>query len=261
MLSGEFEDTLTGFEGMFGTLADSVPSPVKVPHRDGFVFRYKEQSPEQAIVLKLARCISTLRAAQDLLKLGYTQEKSSLQRALDEYQEEITFLSLAITLDGIEDIHQRFLDGFFWDNQLDRAIENREGEKRPYVNRKDMRLAIDRLAAEHSSRSGLPVSKTSGLAYKLGNMYSGYVHGDAISTMEMFGGPVPHFHLRGMAGTPLVAAHERDLWNQFYRVTQAFAYASMAMAKPQVFLQAEAIQEKLERAVGVNYPRMGENPS
>src|SRR5204863_8794139 len=77
------------------------------------VYRYIEQLIEQALVQKLARVISGLRAAGLLVDHGYTQEQGVIQRTLDEVGEDILFLAAAITNDKRTAMHDRYLAAFY----------------------------------------------------------------------------------------------------------------------------------------------------
>lgn len=61
--------------------------------RDDFVFRYAEQTIQQAVVQKLARTVSGLHAVETLLDHVLFQEQGMVQRVVDEVQEDIWFLS------------------------------------------------------------------------------------------------------------------------------------------------------------------------
>ena len=67
-------------------LSQRVPQTVRVPYKDGFVFRHIEKSVHQALVQKSARMVSTLLAARLLMEHGFLQEQASLQRILDEIE-------------------------------------------------------------------------------------------------------------------------------------------------------------------------------
>jgi hypothetical protein len=47
----------------------------------------------------------------------------------------------------------------------------------------------------------------------ISKVYSGFVHGASPHIMEMYGGDPPHFHTKGMLGTPRIEEHADDLWN------------------------------------------------
>ena len=249
------EKVLTEFDALFAVVEESIPKPIQIPYKGSFVFRYKEKTPQQAIVIKLARCVSGLRAASLLLYRGFVQEVAALQRSIDDFQEEIHFLSLPLTLDGLEPIHEKYLDGLFWDEQLPELNPNgRYDSKRPHVSRKDIRIASDKSAKKLAERSGKPIAPLADIAKTLGGVYSGFVHGDAVSTISLYGELPPGFHLHGMLNTPHFAVHERDLWNQFYRVAVAFAHTAQAFGLNEVLTRAGRICTILEEAAGVEYP-------
>jgi hypothetical protein len=106
------EATLRGFE-------TKVPRPKAVPHVDGFVYRYTEKNLHQAIVQKLARVVSGLHACRVLLEHGFVQELAALQRTIDEFEEDVAFLSYAIIFDDFTDLHRRYLSAFY-EEEFDR---------------------------------------------------------------------------------------------------------------------------------------------
>jgi hypothetical protein len=117
-------------ENAFRRLQAQVPPPKLTRIKGTLQLRYREKSIEQALVQKLARYISTLRAAQLLLRSGYFQEQGALQRILDELDEDILFLALAVTNDETTELHQRYLDSFY--------AEEFETPSEPVTTRRDM---------------------------------------------------------------------------------------------------------------------------
>ena len=91
--------TLSNMETTLKGMINCIPPPRFVKFGEGFVFRYVEQTIHQAIIQKLAKIISGLHAARILLDHGFVQELGALQRMLDEFQEDITFLSYAVIYD------------------------------------------------------------------------------------------------------------------------------------------------------------------
>lgn len=87
-------------ENAFRRLEQQVPPPQARPWNDSFVLRYLEQTIEQALIQKLARVISGLRAVDLLLLHGHVQEQGVLHRTLDELNEDVFFLAAAITNDS-----------------------------------------------------------------------------------------------------------------------------------------------------------------
>ena len=105
--------TITVLSNTFRRLERQVPKPQQVPFRDGFVFRFIEQTLEQALLLKLARVVTGLRAVDVLLKAGLLQEMAATCRMLDEIGEDIAFLAAPLTNDEITELHKRYLGGFW----------------------------------------------------------------------------------------------------------------------------------------------------
>lgn len=233
----QLEQSLEQMEQAFTLLQKHVPPPIKVPKGNGFVYRYKEESLEQAIILKLARVITGLRSALALLKLGYFQEVGSLQRIIDDFCEEIAFLSLAKITETRNKHHDRFLEGFYMELFEDPfKPEESLSQKRPIVSRKQIRESIES-SAESLTQGGVnPMNVANEAIRTVSNMYNSFTHGGASQILEMYGGEPEHFHLRGMRGTQRDQEHLQDLWNQFFRGCLALSYSSIVF-NDQVALQ------------------------
>ena len=209
----DFELMLDLMDRSFRDFEDGMPSkPVFTRMPFGMAFRYKEQNIYQAIIQKLARAQSAVRAAYVLLKNGYCQEQAILHRVIDETNEDIIFLVYAVTNDSITDLHERFLEAF-WEEEIDESgtlIESKQ--KRPMIPRKKIRAYIAKLGG-----NVLDQSRSIKLARTLSSTYSGYVHGASPQIMDMYGGHPPHFHTKGLLGTPRMDQHTWELWNYMYR--------------------------------------------
>jgi|HubBroStandDraft_4_1064222.scaffolds.fasta_scaffold284741_2 hypothetical protein len=70
-----FAPTLQALEDAFRKLETKVPPPMRKPWLDSFVFRFAEQTIQQAIVQKLARMISGLHAIQVLIDMAYFRNR------------------------------------------------------------------------------------------------------------------------------------------------------------------------------------------
>jgi hypothetical protein len=203
-------------------LASRVPAPVLI-HLHGKPFvRYTEQTIYQAVILKLARLVSNLSAAQLLLDNGYVQEQGALQRMIDEGDEDIMFLALAILSNDITELHQRYLAAF-WMEEFDQPTAMQSTQRRPSIPRNKINAWI----AQHPL-SATDESTGVALTTTLHKTYSGYVHGAAPHIMDLYGGSPPRFHMRGLLGTPRHRDHTDDLLNYYYRAIIAFAFAAKA---------------------------------
>lgn len=211
------------------TLASGVPKPVMTTVNGHPCFRYKEQTIHQAVILKLARMVSNLNAAQLLLTHGFVQEQGALQRMLEEGNEDITFLTLAIICDDVSDLHTRYLNAF-WEEEFDSPSPMKSTQKRPNIPRKSINAWIAR-----NELSGIDESTGVALTTTIHKMYSGYVHGASPHIMDLYGGNPARFHMNGMLGTTRHAEHADDLLNYFYRGIVAFAFAAKAFGDNETF--------------------------
>jgi hypothetical protein len=243
-----YDLALQNMETTLHALAGRVPQPKRVPFRNGFVFRYVERTIHQALIQKLARVISGLHAARVLLEQGYVQEQAALQRMLDEFQEDIMFLSFAIIFNDMTDLHSEYLSAFYEEefDQPESAIESTQ--KRPMVSRKKNRAYIARSeGAALDPSSGVEVART------LSKAYSGYIHGASPHIMDMYGGNPPCFHVSGMIGTERHDEHRDDLWNYFYRGIIAFAFVVKAFGDEELFDSIRKFKDDFEKRAGKSY--------
>jgi len=209
-------------------LAAAVPQPKRVPNLDSFVYRYSEKNIHQAIVQKLACCISSLRAALLLMEHGYIREQAALQRMLDELEEDINFLAFGLIQNDITDLHRKYLDAFYeeeFDPETGKHLaNNRRGNPR----RKEVQAYLAKIQGDDPygfTQVMRTISKT----------YSGYVHAASPQSMDLYIGDPPRFHTSGMAGTYRQDEHREDLWNIFYRGILTFAYATKAFGDDNLF--------------------------
>lgn len=222
--------TLRNMESTLSVLEKRVPEPQCVPMGDSFAFRYVEKSIYQAIVQKLARVVSTLHSARILLECGFIQEQAALQRMLDEFFEDIKFLTYAVISNEATELHLAYLKNFY-EEELDKP-EDPIGskQKRPMPSRQKICAYLAKIKG-----GGLDPSTAVAVTRTISKAYSGYVHGASPQIMEMYGGNPPRFYVSGMAGTPLFADHRDDLWNYFYRGICVFAIAAKAFGDNALF--------------------------
>lgn len=230
----------------FRMLEGRVPPPQRVPHMDSFAFRYIEKTIHQAMVQKLARVISGLHAARLLMEKGFVQEQAALQRMLDEFHEDITFLSYAVIFNNRIPLHQKYLDAFY-EEEFDAPSAIESTQKRLMVKRTKIRAYIAQV-----SGPGLDPSTGVEAARTLSKTYSGYVHGASPQIMDMFGGNPPHFHVNGMRGTPLQEEHQHDLWNYFFRSIISFALVAKAFGDEELFRSLYDYHIEFDRQSGRN---------
>ena len=237
--------TLSNMESTLRALEKRVPAPKLTDFGGGHVFRYVERSIHQAIIQKLARIISGLNAARILLAHGFVQELGALQRMLDEFQQDVMFLSHGVINGDLTDLHTRYLDAFYME-ELDKPEDPLASKQnRPMIPRKKILSYLAKLdGATLDPYRGAETPRT------LGKMYSGFVHGASPHIMDMYGGNPPKFHVAGMHGTPRVNEHRDDLWNYFYRGIIAFAFAAMAFRDEVLVSSIREYRDQFEAVSG-----------
>lgn len=209
-----FELTNTFLEEKFQYIEVAVPPPkvVKIGGYDHL--RYVEKSLEQAVIQKLARYISGLNASLLLLRGGYTQEVGAIFRMLDEFNEDIVFLSLPLLGKEKSRVHAEYLDSFYqeeFDNPNNAVLST---QNRPTVGRNKVRSYIAKETSDSlNSHDQRELSRT------LSQAYSGYVHGASNHILEMMSG-LPEslkYNLRGMPQTKRQSEFFENYWDYSYR--------------------------------------------
>ena len=242
-----YEQALKNMDMSVHALGSRVPAPVLVSLESSLGYRHIQKTIHQAIVQKLARYVSTLRAANLLLRAGFFQEQAALQRILDEIQEDVTFLAFSVIFEEPTPLHSAYLESFF-EEEFDAASAIDSTQLRPMIPRKKIRAYIARVGNKAASpNAGLEAART------VSKAYSGYVHAASPQIMDMYGGNPPQFHTSGMKGTPLEDAHRDDLWNYFYRGILAFGFAASAFGDEKMFTSIFAFAEEFSKTENSSY--------
>lgn len=201
-----------------------VPGPERIMREGGFVYRYVEQSVEQAIVQKLARINTGLKSACLLLNSGFLQEAAIIQRTVDEAQEDICYLAYGKITGNWTENHQKYLANFWLDEPVSRT-----GVARPKIR--------DYLAKFEGSAAGAPADQVVSPMKTVYGTYSGYAHCSSAHVMELFDGSGASWQLNGMRGSQFQKDQTFDLRNQFYRGLVAYACSAVLFQQPSLFQQ------------------------
>ena len=229
----------------FDALFCKVGNPQQQPMGDGYVYRFKEKSIYQAIIQKLTRLVTGLQAISLLNHAGFLQEQAALQRTLDEFDEDIIFLSFGIIFNEITDLHKKYLAAFYEEEFDDPASAIRSTQKRPMIPRKNIRAFISK-----NRGTGYDQSSTIEVGRTINKTYSGYIHGASPHLMELFFGNPPQFHLLGGDDSPFYQDHSEDLLNYYYRSLLAFAFASKAFGEETLFKKIFDFSKAFAKASG-----------
>lgn len=220
----DIDQMLDLMDRTFRYFEKSMPSkPQLVKLSFGMAYRFSDKDIYQAMIQKLARVQSAVRAARLLLINGFVQEQAIIQRTIDETNEDIMFLVYAVTSDTITDLHKRFLEAF-WEEEIDESgTLLASKQKRPMIPRNKIQAYLANIEGVN-----LDLDTSQDTARTISKVYSGFVHGASPHIMEMYGGFPPRFHTNGMKGTPRMEEHSDDLWNYAYR--SFLSYTAVAKA-------------------------------
>ena len=222
-LSDLFERAVLYMEHVLASLAKKVPPPKMEPISDGHVFRFTEKTLQQAIVQKLARIISAIRASEVLLNAGFLQELGALQRQIDEACEDVSFLALGSREDALPERHRKFLDAFYGEEIVGGKSSGKPDVRKAEVPRQKIRAYI----AENSGK-GINQNLMIETGKTLHKAYSGYVHGASHTIMEIYGGNPARFHVRGMGGSITQISFRSSMFNYYFRAFMTFYMSLVA---------------------------------
>jgi hypothetical protein len=177
---------------------------------------------------------------------GFFQEQAALQRILDEFREDIMFLSLGVCRQEMTNLHRQYLDAFY-EEELDNDDPLKATQRRPTIPRKRIRAYLSRIEGPTPDQgTRIEVSRT------LSKAYSGFVHGASPHIMEMYGGNPPRFHVTGMLGTPREDEYRRDLLHYFYRGILALGFAALAFGDRGSFNHIQQYRDEFYRRSGMH---------
>jgi hypothetical protein len=231
-----FQPILRALEVAFRQIETKIPQPVQGP--DGR-FRFQEQTIQQAIVQKLARLISGLHSVEVLLERGLFQEQGMIQRAVDEIEEDIWFLALAVINNDVTDRHQEYLQYFYTEEFADPNDVVGSRLSRGMVKRDRIRAYV-----HGNSLSGAELGRANEVGKTITKAYSGYIHGASPHIMDMY---FPQgFDVSGALKRYRYASHKRDARNVYYRAITAMAVAAKAFGDETLFASLHGFASKVD---------------
>jgi len=140
--------------------------------------------------------------------------------------------------------HTRYLEAFYSEAAFSRPKGSLRILKPNLLPRKKVRAHTMNVLGQ-----GVNVSKALDAEESVSTAYSGYVHAASENIMDMYGGNPPHFHVKGMRGTPHIATFERDAENYVYRGLLATVMVAKAFGEKPLI---EALYEFLAKYESAN---------
>lgn len=226
-----------------------ISPPQQVTFSNSFVFRYANKGIREAIVQKLARSISGLNAISILLQAGFTQEVGVLFRTLDEINEDIMFLATAETNRARTNLHEKYLKAFFAEPVFLRPQGTMAIAKQDLVPRRKIRAHTMTVFGQ-----GVNVSQALTAGEAISTAFSGYVHANSESIMDMYGGNPASFHLEGMPCTSRIDEYTRSTENYIYRGLMTTLTAAKAFGDVKLVELLYIFLAKYESANGHTAP-------
>lgn len=162
---------------------EAIGSPKWLPDKE--VYEYEKQSIEVVILLKLVRAAHGLSAIEVLLKHGLWIDFGATIRAINDSIEEVYFLLELYP--NASSKGQQFIKAFF-ENTIDGYLEAETHQ----VPRDKIRSAVVR------TLKGGQDDATRKLTERIYKAFCGYVHGDYVHIMEVYGVRRDIYYLRGV---------------------------------------------------------------
>lgn len=148
-------------------------------------FRYSDPDELTFELMMCARVASALRAAAILLQNCHTTEVAVLFRTIDDFI--ANFMSVdEVLIKGAENVtasQRTFLERYFTDDP--RSVEEKMANRKK-VNYNEWRQKVQ--ASEARLLGGENPHQIKQIVQVVDDVFSGFVHGDYASTMEMYGG-------------------------------------------------------------------------
>jgi hypothetical protein len=240
-----FAETLKTLEHALLLLSRAVPSPKLIDVSENFPgWRYLEQLPQQAIVIKLARLLSALHAAKVLLDAGLVLDVGASKRIIDEITEDVIFISSAVRKEDQDPKHIKFLREF-WQEEFDPEAEPElKNLARDRLPRNKVRANNSKLlGGDFRTHAQEVIDKT----------YSGYVHGASGHTMEIFGGRDFKFNFTHMKNTPPWNSQQNEMPNYFHRAICTFGIAADVIGDANLFSDLIDFRARFEKLFNMNF--------
>jgi hypothetical protein len=216
-------------------------------------FRHACKDDRLLVFLKGVRYMSLLNASVTLFVNGFVHEFHILARCMDEALEDVVFFFVGLGPDGSMNERQReAMEEFYQEEFADPSVGMLHNNDRRRTPRKVIRAAIASLPGNEVNPHD-----TGRVLSVIYDTFSVYVHGAYPHIMEFYGGHPPHYHTRGMHGTPHQVSTARSLVTYAHRGIQLGQYAALKLGRQDILDRLYQIRGALE----VRYPHLAGNPN
>lgn len=234
---GFFDDILLTLKSGFAAIEAQMPRPRQRIRSGNVEVRYEQPSIELALFLKLARAISLLGGLRLMVENGMIQEQGILERAIDETDEDILFLSFGHQ-NGIEGIHKVFLDAF-WSEEFEDPNVVLNHKRRESLPRRKIQAFNAGVMGASDPSTAQSVDRL------IQGVFSGYVHGASVHILDLYDLSSRRFCVEGLAMSPVRQSYITDACNYPYRVLMSAVLVSRRLGLGEI---AEGFFGKLKKA-------------
>lgn len=234
-------EVLTGF---LRTLESSPVHPEIVDRAGHEAVRYVKKSPEEALLLKFARLVSFNDTLLMLVERGKVLEQGTIQRSIEEANEDIAFICLNLTGQEESSKFRSFLKEFWKEDYADPANPVGSRIKRGYTQRKGIRSYINRALNQPDPSTADEIGRS------IYEMYSGFLHGAAPQILEIYNFDEARFETSGITGTNRHLDYVFDAQNSVYRSLLSMGMIAKAFGSQELFDVALQHRDKFESLIG-----------
>jgi hypothetical protein len=162
--------------------------------------------------------------------------------------EDVLFVLGSLGHEGTTSQHERFLKEF-WQEEFD-VLETAK-----LTNLDRDRLPRKKIRTFNSKLQGVNIDSGArkNVQEVLGKTFSGYVHGSAAHTMEIYGGENPRFNVFEMKFTPPWNTQAEDLKHYFHRAVCIFGIVAGAFSDQLLLGKLLILRTQLEKAWAMKF--------
>jgi len=238
-----YEITLSEMKKKFNLLHSTIEKPEYIDLGGRKVFRYKNKSANIAMIQYMARVISGLYSAKLLIENTFIQECNTLYRTIDEFNQNILFLSFSLIDNETIKLQQTFLDNFFqeeFDNPENAFLST---QKRGMVPRNKIRAYI----SQRSENSVNP-SDTQKNSETIDKFYSGFIHGTSVSIIDMYSDNPSQYHLNGVSNeAPSVNLAKQYFEDRLYESILSLLFIALSFKENDIFEDIQSLRFRFEK--------------
>jgi hypothetical protein len=191
----------------------------------------------------MARVISGLYSTKLLIEHTFIQECNTLFRTIDEFNQNILFLSFSLTDNEITTLQQTFLDNFFQEEFNNPESAFLSTQKRSMIPRAKIRAFISQ-----KKENSINASDTQQNDETIVKLYSGFIHGTSVSIIDMYSANPSQYHLNGLSNeAPSIDLAKRDFEDRLYESILSLSFVALSFKENDIFENIQNLRFEFEK--------------